>query len=160
MTRRLPSRHHALTGVLALTLTAFAAPMALAQRAHIGPRVGYNFDTHDAFFSLGITAPLSPQLEFYPSVDIYTPETGSRVAYNADVRVRIPTAGPDLYTGGGLNIMSRSVANRSNTDMGANLLVGMQGRRGWIHPFAEGRVLLHDNSAFQLSGGLNFTIGR
>ncbi|MFN8574672.1 MAG: hypothetical protein U0132_21645 [Gemmatimonadaceae bacterium] len=132
-----------------------------AQRAHLGPRVGYNFDTHDAFFSLALTAPIAPRVSFYPSVDVYTPETGSRTGFNGDLRVQIPTVqGPELYTGGGVNVLSRSVANRSNTDVGGNLFLGLQGRSGWVHPFAEGRVLIHDNTSFQLSGGLNFTIGR
>ncbi|MFN8581047.1 MAG: hypothetical protein U0163_08750 [Gemmatimonadaceae bacterium] len=139
---------------------AASAPLS-AQRAHIGPRVGYNFDTHDAFFSLGVTAPIAPRLAFYPSIDVYTPETGSRLGYNGDLRVQLPTGeGPEVYTGGGVNVLSRSVANRSNTDVGANLFLGLQGRSGWVHPFVEGRVLLHDNSSFQLSGGVNFTIGR
>jgi hypothetical protein len=44
-----------------------------------------------------------------------------------------------------------------NTDIGAN----RSGPRsvGWIHPFVEGKVLLHDRSQFQLIGGLNLTIG-
>ncbi len=155
-------RYQSLTA-LGLTLGAlFASPsIAQAQRAHLGPRVGYNFDTHDAFFSLALTAPIAPRVSFYPSVDVYTPETGSRTGFNGDLRVQIPTTqGPELYTGGGVNVLSRSVANRSNTDVGANLFLGLQGRSGWVHPFAEGRVLVHDNTSFQLSGGLNFTIGR
>jgi hypothetical protein len=44
--------------------------------------------------------------------------------------------------------------------VGANLLLGLESRTGWVHPFVEGKLLLHDNSQFQLIGGLNLTIGR
>jgi hypothetical protein len=99
-------------------------------------------------------------LEFYPSVDVYFPDNGSRTGFNGDLRYRIATeAGPDLYFGGGLNIMNRSVDSRSNTDVGASLLMGVESHTGTVRPYAEGRVLMHDRNAFQLVGGLSLTLG-
>jgi hypothetical protein len=64
-----------------------------------------------------------------------------------------------MYAGGGLGILSRSVGDNSNTDLGANIFFGIESRVGRVHPFGEARVKLHDGSRFQLIGGLNFVLG-
>jgi hypothetical protein len=143
-----------------LVLLAVGAPMASAQRAHIGPRIGANFDSDDVLIGGQALLPLSRRVEFYPSMDIYFPNTGTSLGFNADLKVRFPTPDLDFYAGGGLNYLYRKVAGNSNGDVGANLLGGIETQAGWVHPFVEGRVLLHDNTSFQLVGGLNFTIGR
>jgi len=52
-----------------------------------------------------------------------------------------------------------SAHRNSNTDAGLNLIVGLESLKGWIHPFAEGRLTVGDESTFQIAGGLNFTLG-
>ncbi len=128
---------------------------------HVGARIGYNFRTEEAILSANLTVPMTNRVEFYPSVDIYTPETGTRMGFNGDLKVLFPMSpGPQFYVGGGVGVLNRTEGDFSNTDVGANLLMGLESRSGWIHPFAEGKVLLHDRSQFQLIGGLNLTIGR
>lgn len=141
-----------------LLLTASAS--AEAQRTRVGFRMGYNFQTRDPLLSTDVSLPVTRQLEFYPSVDVYFPDRGSRTGFNGDLRYRVATvAGPSLYVGGGLNIMNRSVDTRSNTDVGASVLLGLESRTGAVRPYAEGRVLMHDTNAFQLVGGLSLTLG-
>ena len=41
---------------------------------------------------------------------------------------------------------------------GLNLFGGIQSLKGRIHPFAEMRFIVNDNSTAQLAAGLNFTL--
>ena len=148
--------------MVAAAMLVVVAPLASAQRPHIGPRSGVNFDNNanNAFVGLQLTAPMTTLLEFYPSYDLYFPDQGSMMAFNGDVKLRLPTGWPvDLYTGGGVNVMRRRVNNFTNNDVGGNVMFGLEKRTGWIHPFAEGRALIHDNTTMQLAAGLNVTLG-
>ena len=156
-----PFSRFTLLPILLVALGATAAAAGAQASTHVGGRVGYNFDTREVMFSANLTVPMTSRVEFYPSIDIYAPDQGNRIGYNGDVKVSFPmTSGPRFYAGGGLGVVSRTVGDFSNTDVGANLLLGLESRTGWVHPFVEGKVLLHDNSQFQLIGGLNLTIGR
>lgn len=127
---------------------------------HVGMRIGYNFDNEEVLLSANLTVPMTSRIEFYPSIDIYTPERGNRIGFNGDVKVMFPmSSGPSFYAGGGIGVVNRNEGDFSNTDVGANLLFGLESRIGWIHPFAEAKVLVHDRSQFQLIGGLNLTLG-
>lgn len=149
-------------GASSATMMVLAAASAGAQAStHLGMRIGYNFDTEEVLLSANLTVPMTSRTEFYPSIDIYMPDRGNRIGFNGDVKVLFPTtAGPQLYAGGGLGIVNRNDGDFSSTDLGVNLLFGLESRTGWIHPFAEGRVLIHDRSQFQLIGGINLTLGQ
>ena len=129
--------------------------------AHIAPRTGLNFDSKDLLVGVQVVAPINNRFEFYPSTDVYFPDRGSQLAFNGDVRYRVPT-GPNMavYGGTGLNVMNRQVAGSSTTNAGMNLLGGLEGRAGWVHPFVEGKVTLRDNSFFQAMTGVSITLGR
>jgi len=139
-----------------------AAPSAGAQTStHVGMRLGYNFRTEEPVLSANLTVPMTNRVEFYPSIDIYAPETGNRMGFNGDVKVIFPMPpGPQLYFGGGLGIMNRNEGDFSDTQMGLNLLMGLESRTGWLHPFGEAKLLLRDRSQLQLIAGLNLTLGR
>lgn len=144
-----------------MMMIALAAGTAGAQAStHVGMRVGYNFSREEVMLSANLTVPMTSRIEFYPSIDIYTPDRGNRIGFNGDVKVMFPmSSGPQFYAGGGLGIVNRNEGDFSNTDLGVNLLMGIESRVGWIHPFAEGKILLHDRSQFQLIGGINLTLG-
>ena len=151
------SRIAAATAVLA-TATALNAS-AQTHRSHLGPRVGYDFDTEVATVGGQISFPIGNRLEFYPSADIHLVDEGSMFGVNLDLKYRIPGQSlPWLYVGAGLGIMSRSVGDFDDTDTGFNLMVGAESLRGRVHPFVEGRVIMADGSAAQLLAGLNFTL--
>jgi hypothetical protein len=135
-----------------------ASPAAAQQSAHVGMRLGVDVDSKDMLISTHATIPVTTMLDFYPSIDVHLPDEGTRTALNGDVRFRLPTnQGPDLYVGGGLNVLLRNVRDQSDTDLGLKGLFGMESRSGWIHPFLEGRLVKHDNTSFQFIGGVNFT---
>ncbi len=151
------SLRHALflTGLLLACITV----RAHAQRAHIGPHVGYNFDMDRALIGGHMLLPLSAYVEFYPSFDYYLVDTGSRFGLSGDLKFRMPTGyGSAFYLGGGLDFQNASAGGVSNNDTGWDLLFGLESRRGAAHPYVEGRVLGHTNTSFQIAAGLNFTI--
>jgi hypothetical protein len=143
--------------VLALSLR--AAPV-WAQRSHIGVHAGYDFDTNDAVVGGQVSLPLNRYVELYPSVDVYLVSTGSLVAFSGDLKYRLaPRARPELYLGGGVNVLRSGAGGATTTDTGWDLFGGVESRLGYIHPYVEGRGRFHGGrSAFQLNAGLNVTL--
>ena len=151
----------ALLAAGAATASAQNGTPAPSRRPHIAPRTGYNFDSKDMLVGVQLTAPISGRFDFYPSTDVYFPDQGSRVSFNGDVRYRVPTSeNLALYAGTGLNVTNRQVNGTSSTDPGMNLLGGLEGRAGWVHPFLEGKVTLRDRSFFQAMTGISISLGR
>jgi hypothetical protein len=147
--------------VMLATAIVLAAPAAHAQRSHFGARLGTNFDSNEMLIGAQVSIPISTQLELYPSLDVYLPDNGSLLGLNFDVKYLLGSHDvPGFYFGGGLNVLRASAGGTSNTDTGANLLFGLESRRGNVHPFGEFRVLLHDNTSTQLVVGVNFTMNR
>ena len=149
--------------IVAAVVAAPATPLdAQTDRAHLGPRLTYNFDAE--VFGLGaqLGVPIARRLEFYPSFDVYFPESGSLWALNVDVKYRVTAdrSADWLYVGGGLNLTGLDRRGTDRTDAGANVLFGVEPLRGRVHPFGEARLILGDGSSFQLAGGLNITLGR
>ena len=141
-----------------LLLACFTIP-ARAQRAHIGPHFGYNFDMDRALIGAHMLLPLSGDVEFYPSFDYYLVDQGSRIGFSGDLKFRMPTGGGSaFYLGGGLNFQNASAGGVSNNDTGWDMLFGLESRRGATHPFIEGRVLGHGNTMFQIGAGLNLSL--
>ena len=154
------AKQWAFLSLLALAVSTGTVSTAGAQRAQVGIRAGGNFTTNDPLIGGHLVAPLGTQIDLYPSVDIYLPDRGSRESYSADLKANLPISPSSvLYLGGGLNILHRSVARTSRTDFGPDLFLGYEYRAGVVHPFVEERILFHDTRSFQLSGGLNFTLG-
>lgn len=157
----MPSRLRGAVLTVILAAGATAAAEAQTSRAHLGPRISYNFDAEEVGLGAQVGLPIGRRLEFYPSFDVFFVDPGSLWALNADIKYRFGGEGMDwLYTGGGLNITNASVNGNDETDAGLNLLLGVESLSGWVHPFAEGRLTIGDESMFQLSGGLNFTLGQ
>jgi len=137
---------------VALLLCAAGVTRAAAQRSHFGLHGGYNFDMEEGAIGAQMSLPLSASIELYPSFDYYFVNTGNWLGFNGDLKFHTP--GTPLYFGGGLNILHSS----GNSDTGFDLFGGFETRYGQTHPYIEGRLLLHDSSAFQLMFGLNITL--
>lgn len=129
------------------------------QRAHLGPRLSYNFDLEEFAIGAQLGIPIANRLEFYPSFDYYFVDPGSAWGLNADVKYRLATEDAPLwfYFGGGLNLTGVSNGD-DDTNFGANLLGGVETLQGRIHPFGEARITISDASFFQLGIGLNITL--
>ena len=144
-----------------LVLAAGASPVSAQGRAQAGVRIGANFDYDDVFLGGHLAAPISSRLDIYPSFDIYFPDSGSRFALSLDLRVRFPsTSDLQFYAGGGMNYLHRSEGDTDHGDVGGDLLGGFDARLGRVRPFVEGKILLHDDTSFQILAGLNFPLGR
>lgn len=145
-----------LAAALALSL-AVASP-SLAQRAHLGLHAGYDTDVENAVLGGQALVPISSTLSFYPSLDYHFVDAGSRVGINLDLRLHNPLAASPWYAGGGLNLMRSSITGASETDAGANIFAGFEGRLGPTHPYVEVRGLLRERSSVMLVAGLNWTL--
>lgn len=141
-------------------LLAVGPGVAVAQRAHIGPQAGYNFDADRAFVGAHLLLPLGSSVEFYPSFDYYFVDAGSLIGLRGDLKFRVPARGPSaLYFGAGLDFRRAAAGGAADTDTGWDFLFGLESRIGLTHPFVEGRVLNHnDSAAFQVGAGLNLTL--
>jgi hypothetical protein len=146
------------------TLTVLAALLACAapvraQRAHIGPHAGYDFDRNVGLAGGQMSLPVSRYVELYPSLDVYFLNTGSLLGFNGDVKLRLQPGQPlQLYVGGGLNVQQARAGGASSSDTGWDLLGGIETRLGYSHPYIEGKVLQHTGSTFQLMAGINITL--
>ena len=153
-------RFHPLACIAFVTIALLATP-AFGQSPHVGVRLGYDFDSEDVLLGSSITVPMTSRIDFFPSIDLYLPDEGSRTGFNGDLKYRFSSTGSTgLYMGGGLNVLTRHVGDFSDTDLGVNALLGLEERLGRVHPFIEGRVRIHDESGVLLIGGLNITFGR
>jgi hypothetical protein len=127
---------------------------------YVGARAGYNFQTDEVMLGASFTVPISTQIEFYPSLELYLPDRGNKIGFNGDVKIFLPTrASYDLYGGAGLGIVNQNLGDVANTDLGLNVLFGISSRVGRIHPFGEARLLVHDDTQLVLLAGVNFTLG-
>ena len=126
--------------------------------ARVGPHLGYNLDADALTLGVQATLPITRQIELYPSFDYYFVSPGSLWALNVDVKYRPPTRIGALYVGGGFDYLHASLGGFSNGDVNVNLLGGWEGRRRPFVPYAEGRLILGNGSAFQVVGGFNFKL--
>lgn len=127
---------------------------------NVGARLGYNFQSDDAVLGLHLTVPISTKIEFYPSIDLYVPDSGNKVGFNGDVKVLLPLRmGPHVYGGGGIGLINRNEGDFANTDVGVNLLFGIESLVGWIHPFGEVRWMIYDDPQLAMFAGVNFRFG-
>ena len=75
------------TAVLAGSMAGVAE--AQTNRAHLGPRIGYNFEVEEVALGAQFSAPLGDRFEFYPSLDYYFVDPGSLWGFNLDLKYRL-----------------------------------------------------------------------
>jgi len=125
------------------------------ERPGVGARVGYDFDAEHAFLGGQLNFPVGRRWALAPSADFYLGETGTPYRLNVDVKYHPPTAYGFFYLGGGLAILHAS----GNTDSGANVFGGWEGRRYTpVKPFLEARFVFANRTSFNVLGGLTFPL--
>ena len=146
--------------IVVLAAVLLTMPVAAkAQQAHFGGRAGFNAEGNAGLLGVQFSLPIAHRLELYPSFDVYFPDRGSLLGFNGDLKYRIPTSNSLwVYGGGGLGVQYVDVDGANDSDLGVNLLGGIETRLGRVHPFLESRVMLYDDTSFQLMGGLNITL--
>jgi hypothetical protein len=138
------------------------AARAQTDHSHLGLHLLYNTTYDEAGMGVQFSAPMARHLEFYPSADIYFQSPGTRWQLNADVKYRAFGEKLDwLYLGTGLNLAFFNVDGASAvTRAGWNLIMGAESLRGQVHPFAEARATVQDQTRFQIAAGVNVTLGK
>ncbi|HOX19554.1 MAG TPA: hypothetical protein PLI70_01380 [Gemmatimonadales bacterium] len=151
------TRRYKIGAVLTLLCLLAGTAQAQTHKMHLGPRLSYQFDAEEIGLGAQFSVPIASQLEFYPSFDIFFTSPNSLWSFNADLKWRVaPTSVNWLYLGTGLNLMGGGGGDGSNA--GLNLFGGIESLKGRIHPFAEMRFIVNDNSTAQLAAGINFTL--
>ncbi len=141
--------------LLVLVFASVGTAEAQDKALHLGPRLSYQFDAEEFGIGAQFSVPIASQLEFYPSFDVFFTEPSSLWSFNIDLKWRVAPASVSwLYLGTGLNIMD----GPGDSNAGLNIFGGIESRSGRIHPFAEMRFVVSDNSTAQLAAGLNFTL--
>ncbi|HEX8693484.1 MAG TPA: hypothetical protein VF746_13765 [Longimicrobium sp.] len=133
-----------------------------------GVRGGYDFEEEGGTAGAQFRIPLVRQLAIVPSADVFfdDDESASEWQINADAVLR-PDALAGLYFGAGAAFLNRDfdlgdLEEDSDTEVGFNLLVGLDGGRisgSSLRPFVEGRwTNVDDYDAFRLNVGINVPI--
>ncbi|HEY4101174.1 MAG TPA: hypothetical protein VGM20_09885 [Gemmatimonadales bacterium] len=144
----------------ALFLGTVATAQAQTSHPHIGVHALYNTTFQDWGVGAQFSAPMASHLEIYPSFDYYFDPSTVWEA-NVDVKYRAIGQRYDwIYLGTGLNIHHQNVEDISDTRAGWNLFAGAESIKGKIHPFAEMRVTVADQTHFQIQAGLNITLAK
>lgn len=145
----------------------------LSAQIRFGGQLNYGDDTD---FGLGprlvLADPALGEFRFIGSFDLYFPDDGGgvdidywelngNIVYDFEV-----TTAPKLtpYVGAGLNVAHVSVdltspgltGGGSNTELGVNLLGGLEFGLGKIRPFVEIKVELEGGEQFVITGGVLF----
>lgn len=141
--------------VMSAALVVTAQAQAQDHTLHLGPRLSYQFDAEELGVGAQFSVPIAHHLEFYPSFDVFFTSPNSLWSLNADLKWRMAAESIQwLYLGTGLNILGGG----GDSNAGLNLFGGIESRSGRVHPFAELRFIVNDNSTAQVSAGLNFTL--
>src|SRR5687768_2239938 len=148
---------------------AIGAGSASAQRFGAQLNWGNDFDFGvGARVELGMpnlftsSGPLS-RTSLVGSFDYFFPDCGGDCSYweiNGNLTIPITASGVDPYVGAGLNVARFSVdvagADASNTELGLNLLGGINFGLGRVAAFGEGRVEIGGGEQFVLTFGIKF----
>ncbi|HET7276313.1 MAG TPA: hypothetical protein VFI91_14180 [Longimicrobiaceae bacterium] len=154
-----------LFAALAALAMVVATEAPAAAQAQFGAQVSYAED-----FDLGIGARAQfglaqlgvENLFGIASVDYFFPDCGAGdcnyIELNANGAISLPEVGLPIYAGGGLNVAHASFGDFSNTEVGLNILGGVQfpDALGALTPFAEARFELSGGEQFLITGGILF----
>jgi hypothetical protein len=131
-----------------------------------GVRGGYDFEEEAGVAGAQFRVPLVRWATLSPSFDVIFSDSDTQWQASLDALFRpYPLGG--FYGGGGLAILHGDFDDDdedSDTEVGYNLLVGLEGR--WIshtsiQPFVEGRwTQVSDHNAFRLVVGLNVPVAK
>ena len=146
---------------LALSLI---GPSTSRAQATIGGQVDYGQDTD---FGVGgrieLGLPTVAPVRLVGSFDYFFPDRDELDYWEANANLTFTKAlrRSSLwpYFGGGLNLAHSDLGNRSRTEAGANVLVGIKYVGAPAVPFAELRAEIFGGEQFVLTGGLLFLVG-
>jgi hypothetical protein len=154
----------ALCVLVVAVVTVFVASVAFANDERLEFGVQASFADNDLDFGIGgrVSAPLDAVGDGFSllgTFDLFFPdgpasywEANGNLVYT--FRLRRSRLHP--YVGAGLNLGHWSSGGASDSDMGLNVLGGINIPARRLRPFVEARVELRDNGPFLISAGLRF----
>ncbi len=123
-------------------------------------RGGFNADTEDAFVGGGVLTNLGSTTRWFfnPNAEVAFSDDRDQLQLSGDVHYDFNVSPSMSYwLGAGPTLVHRD-ANRGSddTDLGVNLLAGVGARSGNVRPFAQGKVVLKDDSEAAVAVGIRF----
>ena len=151
---RLISRLIATTGVAALVSLVSAAP---ARAANVGVRAGLYTEPTDPFVGAELLFRLSHQVYLNPNAEYVFRDSQTYMTFNGDLHYDFHTHGPYVWIGAGLAVVYHNPDGpaEANTDIGANILLGV-GARGNVIPYVQAKLIVKDNTQFVIAAGIRF----
>ncbi|WP_457654427.1 outer membrane protein [Rhodocaloribacter sp.] len=159
--------------LLLAVMTTGASPARAQLRLDVAPRLGFDLVGDVEEFFLGLDARVGLDalpVILNPAFDYYfteSPLNVSQFSINALYPLRYPGLRP--YVGGGIGITRLSIDrdgrgfggfDKSDTDVGLNLIGGVVFRTGNLRPFAQAQITFGDVDLFTVAGGLLFRLGK
>jgi opacity protein-like surface antigen len=136
----------------------------MQQPVELGVRGGYDFEADGGTFGAHLRVPVAGPVSVVPSMDLSLDDDGPAWQANADLVVRPPNlAGLYAGIGAGFVHLHDEVEDEDETEVGLNVLVGLDGGRiaeTRLRPFAEGRWTRIDDErdAFRLVAGFSVAV--
>ncbi len=121
-------------------------------------RGGYYADIEEPMLGGGVLAQLSERWFINPNIEYVLVSNGELFTINGDVHYDFPFSdSANWWLGGGIALIHADPDFGSDdTDVGANLLIGIGGTRGAVRPFAQGKLVLSDDSEATIAVGIRF----
>jgi hypothetical protein len=144
---------------LTATLVALLLPVA-AQAIDFGIRGGVYTDVEEPFFGVELLMPVGSTGWFFnPNVEWVAVSDGDLATVNADFHYDLPVDPVYVWVGGGPAVIFRDPPGRrtdDETDVGANLLVGVGWKNLSVVPYAQAKIVISDESEVVAAVGVRF----
>ncbi len=126
-------------------------------QTRFGVRGGVYMDRDEPFLGAHLSSALQKQWQFNPNFEYVLVERGSLFSINADLRYVLPSRSTTAFwVGSGLGISHFSFRDFNQTDLGLNLITGVDFGRGPLTPFVQVKVMVLDETELVLGGGITF----
>lgn len=147
--------------MVVLLMSVLAGSASAQGRTEAGLRGGYHFTLKKLGLGGQLRIPVAPAIELIPSGDFWF-SGATDGAVNLDIAASTGSAGA-VYGGGGVALVFSEPNGDSQSDIGANLFVGVAPYRSGVSGlrwFLEGRYLIRSGTnPFVLVIGLNAPLG-
>jgi hypothetical protein len=151
---RINARPVAALGLVTLVSLVSAAP---ARAANVGVRVGLYTEPTDSFVGGELLFRLSHQVFLNPNVEYIFRDGETFMTFNGDFHYDFHTHGPYVWVGAGLAVIYHDPDGpaEGNTDVGANILLGV-GARGRVIPYIQAKLIVKEDTQFVIAAGIRF----
>ncbi len=157
---RIRGRDVVTVGVLALLFLFPGVARAAAgpSGTSIDLRMGYYSDAEAAMLGGGVLAGIAPSWMFNPNLEYVAIDHGNEFTLNADFHYDLRVGSPwSFWVGAGPSFIHAHPDFGDNENrLGANLVAGIGSRRGRFLPFAQGKLVLSNNSEAVIALGVRF----